>query len=745
MNIRNKSKTIIKTVLSRYALPLLYAFVVMKLILSSYLLNEDHLLYGEFALYECALFFIFEKLKTKKILRGLAYVALAAVLFYGVGVMIQKADNETRYSFTEWFYLNVQTVGEVREYLMAVFLGLGFFIVSITYYFTIIRYRTIGLLMVTVFPFAIYGKRGESLGNFDITLMLTVFLALMVHARQVSDDKRSDNRGTLIVSKAYLGVIAVFVSFVGAMTMIVPKPALQSRLEQNKELFNYNLFTVQKTDYDDYTNSSSPRYGADATGEILFNFTATKPEEVFYLRRQSFDAFKDNKWVLKTGYRLESYCADLDNEELRNVFMPIATRDLALRLAKTGRYDEYGLSEENFTVGDTEASSSINEYSQTFGPNYIPAPLCTDVDMVYAGGLYLSYRGDMARQSYGTELLNAQIIYSPENDSVYSAARSSGLTWENYQKALLLASVNGDISGQLYNSFMDQKQLYTSLGDCSDKLKELAHEITDKYESDYDKATALVDYFEDNDYTYDLDYIPEDESVDYFVFTSKKGACANYATAMTLMARAVGVPARYVEGFAVDERNDYGEYVVRDSCAHAYVEVLIPGMGWMTFDPTVPGYLDQRKKATDQSSDFNTDVVTTFISYFSQMILFLAVIFVVVFVLLLDRISETVFRIRISFADDREKALRLYRRTLKLLENSSGERLKGLTPEQLAEYAETHRQADITPISQLFVKVCFGGYEPAEEEVGKVYEHYKQLWKLLIGKKKNKSASAAEV
>lgn len=111
-----------------------------------------------------------------------------------------------------------------------------------------------------------------------------------------------------------------------------------------------------------------------------------------------------------------------------------------------------------------------------------------------------------------------------------------------------------------------------------------------KLQNDYEKAQALVDYFEQNGYVYDNEYEPDDESIAYFLFTSKRGNCTNYATSMTLMARMLGLPARYVEGFAAYEKNERGEFVVRDSHAHAFVEVFITGIGWMTFDPTVPGY-----------------------------------------------------------------------------------------------------------------------------------------------------------
>jgi len=90
---------------------------------------------------------------------------------------------------------------------------------------------------------------------------------------------------------------------------------------------------------------------------------------------------------------------------------------------------------------------------------------------------------------------------------------------------------------------------------------------------------------------YDLDppRLPRGaEAVDYFLFESKKGFCIHYASAMVILARACGLPARYSEGYVADEFDSgTGRFIVRDKDAHAFPEVYIPGYGWMVFEPTV--------------------------------------------------------------------------------------------------------------------------------------------------------------
>jgi protein-glutamine gamma-glutamyltransferase len=75
----------------------------------------------------------------------------------------------------------------------------------------------------------------------------------------------------------------------------------------------------------------------------------------------------------------------------------------------------------------------------------------------------------------------------------------------------------------------------------------------------------------------------------HFLFDTKAGFCEYFATAMTVMLRTQGIPAREVNGFLPGEYNDVGgDYIVRASDAHSWVEAYFPGTGWLTFDPTPP-------------------------------------------------------------------------------------------------------------------------------------------------------------
>lgn len=91
------------------------------------------------------------------------------------------------------------------------------------------------------------------------------------------------------------------------------------------------------------------------------------------------------------------------------------------------------------------------------------------------------------------------------------------------------------------------------------------------------------------EYSLDAEAPPEGaEFVDYFLFESGVGYCSYFATALAVLLRAAGIPSRYVEGFYLDDLDEEGEGLVRNSDAHAWVEAYLDGMGWTTLEATPP-------------------------------------------------------------------------------------------------------------------------------------------------------------
>ncbi|MCB9538278.1 MAG: DUF3488 domain-containing protein [Myxococcales bacterium] len=139
--------------------------------------------------------------------------------------------------------------------------------------------------------------------------------------------------------------------------------------------------------------------------------------------------------------------------------------------------------------------------------------------------------------------------------------------------------------------------------DLAPRVRALAHQVV----GDATTVGEAVDRLErhlrsDYAYTLDLQRDPSLPPVEDFLFVQRKGHCEYFATAMVIMLRAVGIPARSVNGFLGGTWNAYGGYLaVKQGNAHAWVEVLLPeercsGPGactwvehWLTRDPTPAG------------------------------------------------------------------------------------------------------------------------------------------------------------
>jgi transglutaminase-like putative cysteine protease len=121
------------------------------------------------------------------------------------------------------------------------------------------------------------------------------------------------------------------------------------------------------------------------------------------------------------------------------------------------------------------------------------------------------------------------------------------------------------------------------------RVKDLAARLVQGATSPYDKAVRVQEYLRAT-YPYKLNVPappPNHDVVDYFLFDAPGGFCSYYASAMTVMLRSQGVPARVVVGFAAGDYDGLlRRYVVPANAAHAWVEVYFPNYGWIEFEPT---------------------------------------------------------------------------------------------------------------------------------------------------------------
>jgi len=160
-----------------------------------------------------------------------------------------------------------------------------------------------------------------------------------------------------------------------------------------------------------------------------------------------------------------------------------------------------------------------------------------------------------------------------------------------------------------------------SLPDLDPRIPRLARDFSAGAESEVQQARAIENHLQ-HDYGYTLELLskPVDDPLAYFLFERKKGHCEYFASAMAVMLRSVGIPARVVTGFQSGVFNPMtGWQVVRASDAHSWVEAWLEGRGWTTFDPTPPdnsaganGMLSQLALLSDTAEQLWQDWVMSY-------------------------------------------------------------------------------------------------------------------------------------
>ncbi|PKM83333.1 MAG: hypothetical protein CVU89_00845 [Firmicutes bacterium HGW-Firmicutes-14] len=179
-------------------------------------------------------------------------------------------------------------------------------------------------------------------------------------------------------------------------------------------------------------------------------------------------------------------------------------------------------------------------------------------------------------------------VTSDSGGNFYTGNTKPGVTYRvvSYipeRNELKLKRTSGDYPPEI-------KRLYLQLPESvPERIGRLAEKLTAHAGNPYDKVKIIEDYISGN-YAYDLSVpkVPDGRDVtDYFLFDLKKGYCTYHSTAMAIMLRTIGIPARWVKGFTPGNLNpDLEVYEVAMSDAHSWVEVYFSDYGWLPFEPT---------------------------------------------------------------------------------------------------------------------------------------------------------------
>jgi transglutaminase-like putative cysteine protease len=122
-----------------------------------------------------------------------------------------------------------------------------------------------------------------------------------------------------------------------------------------------------------------------------------------------------------------------------------------------------------------------------------------------------------------------------------------------------------------------------------ERVRALAADVTVGQTNAYDRAAAIEAYLRGIPVDYDIEPAPVGrDPVDYFLFDLRRGYFDYHASAMAVMLRTLGIPARVAVGYAVgaQDRDPGGGYRITEKRAFAWTEVFFPGYGWIEFNPT---------------------------------------------------------------------------------------------------------------------------------------------------------------
>jgi hypothetical protein len=128
-----------------------------------------------------------------------------------------------------------------------------------------------------------------------------------------------------------------------------------------------------------------------------------------------------------------------------------------------------------------------------------------------------------------------------------------------------------------------------TLSPLSDASIDLATSLVADQPTLYDAVAAIEAFLSGPSFLYTLDNTDTsaESVIDEFILTTRRGHCEKFATAMALMVRSQGIPARVVSGYRGGEWNESDQsYTIRANMAHLWVEVWFPTAGWMRFDPS---------------------------------------------------------------------------------------------------------------------------------------------------------------
>lgn len=689
---------------------LIYTVIIMMSIMYHYRSSLTWI-YGIAAFIIAGLSFrLFDYMTKHKFIGTIGYIALFSVFLYVVGFAQKKGENSYPLSFGIWFLTPQDVLDYSKWYTLEIFLLFMIFMMSAIYYFTRVRYRIFMGFLIFIIPFAIYGKEYEKMPTYFIIMLAVSYILIMINFRQVQNTEEIEIVGKKNIWKSIAAYAVIFAS----AAAIVPKPEVEANRDLLDTLISAEQFTDRLTAmlgvFQDTTDGG--QFRSDSNSPIYY-VTADEPMR---LKLTTFSAYNYSNDSWSVSYLDKNFAEtfEADTESLRNgLYSFPETAGLTKALLRTAESnpdfaEKYGLSGISPKQVSVPENHWISVISNSGGSQFAPVPPLVQnfwstsyqdaLALIHSGIIYAN--GNRNSFSYDERFV---FSYTPEsffNDGKNRVAVDS-LSAEDYAEMLSEAFLVAD--GDDADIISDEMEKYISYSDIlldygrNQKINDLAQQITAGLVSDYDKAKAIETYFLNNGYVYDLDYRKASgDNAEDFIFTAKRGVCYEYATAMVLLARAAGIPARYCEGYNMSQMYENStistNFIVTGNDAHGFPELYIKGFGWVSFEPTVPSDDMSQQAATASESLTRAGVL----------ILIIAVL-AVICILFYPVVSHKMFIFRYSRKSPDDTVRAVMHRIYRMSGNETG-----YTSQELADFVSAEWGVDISGTAELFDRAVYG-------------------------------------
>lgn len=576
------------------------------------------------------MFRIFDYMQKHHIIGFGIYAVLVTVFGVSVRFALDKGAEDYPISWMLWFLTPQDSLDYTYWYTLGFFLLFMLFMGSVIYYFTRVRYRIFMNFLIFIIPFAIYGKEYEKMPTGFIILLTVGYVLLMVYYRQLIDNEKTEFVGR---RQSWKAIAAYAVAF-STIAAIVPKPAVEADRSYLESLIKAEALTDRLNNmlnvFRDTT--AGQQFRTRSKNWLVYEAKAVEPLRIKTATYSGYN-FIDDSWNVVEN--VDSIFGEKVDSAPLNIGSRMGVADAFLKAAQydSDYAEKYGLTEYVREGLDEPEIRQVKFYSMSGVVGVSEGAYMAPVPQGAIAMTECTRKGKMTRLRGGTVYAINSPFSTTEKFTFDYSADTFFLSVKNnkfvdniakYDYNELLADTedvlfwaryyddwNNEEDKRIYDylsfdnqHYQDYLKYYLEYGE-NVRIKVLADKITKNCKTEYEKANALESYFYNNDFIYDLSYKKKKgENAEDFLFETHRGVCYEYATAMVLLARAAGIPARYCEGYNMTKpcennlANDETNFGISTEDAHGFPELYIRGYGWLSFEPTVADQVIEEKKSS---------------------------------------------------------------------------------------------------------------------------------------------------